>query len=122
MNRASVARQTVLVVEDIEYIRAGLKRSAGSYGYLVLEASDDAEALSVAERERPDLILTEEQLPTFAALLSRLREHPTLRRIPVVIVNPDAEEGARCGDAVVLTSYDQLQSLLAPPASVVNGE
>jgi CheY-like chemotaxis protein len=122
MNRPSGRRPTVLVVEDIDYIRAGLKRSAGSRGYLVLEASDAEEAVSVAEATRPDLILTEEQLPTFAALLRRVREHPALCRIPVVIVNPDAEEGTRYGDAVVLTDYDQMESLLATPASTADRE
>lgn len=114
MNRAAAPAPTVLVVEDVEYIRSGLKRSAGGYGYLVLEASDDVEAISVAEGVRPDLILTEEHLPTLAALLHRVREHPTLCQLPVVIVNPDADEATHYSDVVVLTAFDQLESLLAP--------
>jgi two-component system phosphate regulon response regulator PhoB len=114
MNRAAARPPTVLVVEDVEYIRSGLKRSAGGYGYLVLEASDDEEAISVAQEARPDLILTEEHLPTLAALLSRVREHPALCHLPVVIVNPDADETTYYRDVVVLTAFDQLESLLAP--------
>lgn len=122
MNRAAAPPPTVLVVEDVEYIRSGLKTAAGGYGYLVLEASDDDEAISVAERVRPDLILTEENLPTLAALLSRVRQHPALCQLTVVIVNPDADEATHYDDVVVLTAFDQLESLLAPSAGIFNTE
>jgi CheY-like chemotaxis protein len=106
---------TILIVEDIDWIRSGMKRSVERYGYRVVEATDDVEAVEVAARESIELILTEEELPTFDALMSRLHEHPTFSNIPVVIVNPDADEGARHGDAFVLTDYDRLASLLASP-------
>jgi hypothetical protein len=76
------------------------------------EATDDADAFEVAERESVELILTEEELPTFDALMTRFREHPALSKIPVVIVNPDAEEGACHGDAYLLTDYAHIPSLL----------
>ena len=106
---------TILIVEDIDWIRARMKRSVEHYGYRVAEATDDVEAVEVAERESPKLILTEEQLPTFDALLARVREHPAFRNVPVVIVNPDADEGARHGDAFVLTGYERIASLLNSP-------
>lgn len=103
---------TVMVVEDIGWIRAGMKKILRGYGYLVIEAADDAEAVELGQRTPADLILTEEQLPTFGALIRRVREHPTLHSVPVVIVNPDADENTRYGDAVVLTGYEALESLL----------
>lgn len=45
--------------------------------------------------------------------MTRLRERPALRTLPVVIINPDADEGARHGDAYLLTDYAHLASLLA---------
>jgi CheY-like chemotaxis protein len=113
MNNTRDSSATVLVVEDIEWIRAGMKRSLESYYYLVLEASDDAEAIEIASRLHPDLILTEEALPTFDSLTLRLRKHPTLRHIPVVIINPDEEEGTFYGDVNVLPDYDRIGRLLA---------
>jgi CheY-like chemotaxis protein len=89
-----------------------MKRSLRGCGYRVAEAADAGEAVEVASHQPPDLILTEEELPTFAALLEQAREHPSLRGLPVVIINPDAEEGTRYGDAVVLAGYDQLKNLL----------
>jgi len=89
-----------------------MKQSAGRYGYRVVEATNEAEAFEVLERESPELLLTEEELPTLDALMARLRELPAFRNLPVVIVNPDAAEGARHGDAYLLTDYAHIASLL----------
>ena len=103
---------TVLIVEDIDWIRFGMKKAVEHEGYRAVEATNDAEAFQLAKREPPELIVTEEELPTFDALMARLREHPTLSSIPVVIVNPDAENGARHGDAYLLADYADIASLL----------
>jgi CheY-like chemotaxis protein len=113
---------TILIVEDIEEIRFGMKRSLLDCGYRVLEATNADEAVEVAMRWPLDLILTEEELPTFALLLERASEHASLKGLPVVIVNPDAEEGMRYADAFVLTDYDQLKHFLLSPVKVSNQE
>jgi two-component system chemotaxis response regulator CheY len=105
-------RATVLIVEDIDWIRSGMKSSVLLLVYRAAEATDDDEAIEIAEADPPDLILTEEDLPTFDSLLSRLRGHPLLHEIPVVIINPDADENTHYGDAVILNSYEELPSLL----------
>lgn len=103
----------ILIVEDIGWIRVGMKKAVEHEGYGAVEARNDAEAFQIAERDSPQLIVTEEELPTFNALMARLREHPTLSTVPVVIVNPDAENGARHGDAYLLADYADITSLLA---------
>ncbi|HEV7377347.1 MAG TPA: response regulator [Pyrinomonadaceae bacterium] len=112
MENQTSRQPTVLIVEDIEEIRLGMKRSLSDCGYSVLEASDADEAVAIASRLPLDLILTEEELPTFALLLERTREHPSLKGLPVLIINPDAEEGMRYADAVVLADYGQLKRFL----------
>ena len=104
---------TILIVEDIDWIRFGMKKAVEHEGYRAVEATNDAEACQLAEREPPELILTEEELPTFDALVARLRKHATLTSVPVVIVNPDAENGARHGDAYLVADYADITSLLA---------
>jgi len=99
-------------VEDIEWIRAGMKKAVERHGYQAVEATNDAETFQLAEQEPPELIVTEEEVPTFNALIARLREHPTLS-VPVVIVNPDAETGARYDDAYLLADYADITTLLA---------
>jgi CheY-like chemotaxis protein len=111
MNDVHNERAIVLIVEDDEWIREGMKRSIEALGFRVMEAENSGEAVAGAERVRPHLILTEEEIPDFYDLTKRLREHPTLLNVPIVIVNPDAEDDTRHGDAIVLTDYDQLARL-----------
>jgi DNA-binding response OmpR family regulator len=113
MNDSDGQHPTILIVEDIHWIRSGLKKAIEREGYRAMEARNDAEAFQIAEREPPKLILTEEELPTCNVLMARLREHPALSSVPVVIVNPDAENGARHGDAYLLADYADIPSLLA---------
>ena len=112
MSTPEAGPPVILVVEDIDWIRAGMARNLRRHGFRVLEAGDDSEAVEVARRERPDLIMTEEQLPAFDALLARVRELSADRRVPVVVVNPDADGDTRYGDAVIVTDYGQLRALL----------
>jgi len=113
MKNSNRQHSTILVVEDMDWIRAGMKNAVEHEGYRAVEATDDAEALQLAEREPTELIVTEEELPTFDSLMTRLREHPTLSNIPVVIINPDAENGARRGAAYLLADYADITSFLA---------
>ena len=102
---------TLLVVEDMEEIRTGMKKSLSGYGYQVLEATNADEAIEVASRSPPDLIFTEEKLPTLGDLTTRIRQLPDLHHVPIVIVNPDKED-AHDGDIIVLADYDRLPALL----------
>jgi DNA-binding response OmpR family regulator len=104
---------TALIVEDVDWIRSSMKGAVELEGYRVEQAANDEEAFEVLGRELIELILTEEEVPTFDRLMARLREHSTLSTVPVVIINPDAEDGARFGDAYLLTDYAHISSLLA---------
>jgi CheY-like chemotaxis protein len=106
-------RALVLVVEDIEWIRDGMARRLREFGYDVAEAADAARALALAEAARPALILTEEELPTYAQLAAGLAERPALARVPVVIINPDEEDFTPFGDSIILSGYDRIAHLLA---------
>ena len=103
---------TILIVEDIDWIRSGMRKAVEGQGYSVVEARNDAEAFRFAELQPIDLILTEEEVPTFKDLMSRLHQHSTVS-VPVVIINPDAEGGARLGDAYQLADYADISSFLA---------
>ncbi|HEX6718373.1 MAG TPA: response regulator [Pyrinomonadaceae bacterium] len=104
---------TILIVEDIDWIRSSMRKAVEREGFRVAEARSDAEAFEFAELQSIHLILTEEELPTFKTLMTRLREHPTFSSIPVVIVNPDAEDGTRLGEAYVLADYADISSFLS---------
>jgi DNA-binding response OmpR family regulator len=103
----------ILIVEDSAWIRSGMRKAIEREGYRVAEAVDAAEAFEFAHQESIDLILTEEELPTFTDLMARLSTHRTLSNVPVVIINPDSENGARYADAYILADYADITSFLA---------
>ncbi len=65
------AGHTILVVEDAADTRALLCIWLRSRGYIVVEAGDGPEAVEVARRERPDLVMMDISLPTFDGLTIR---------------------------------------------------
>jgi two-component system, chemotaxis family, chemotaxis protein CheY len=106
------SQQTVLIVEDVEWIRHSMRQSFRRLGYHVVEASNAAEAALSADADPPDVIVTDEELPTLGELLDGVRGSGPLRGVPVTIINPDEEEGARVGELLVLADNRAVQSLL----------
>lgn len=104
---------TVLIVEDTDWIRSGMRQAVERHGYRVVEARTDAEAARLAELQPVDLILTEEEVPTFKNLMMLRHRHSTLSNVPVLIINPDAEGGDRLGDAYLLPDYADISLFLA---------
>ena len=104
---------TILIVEDMDWIRSGMRKAVEREGFRVAEARNDAEAFGFSEFQLIDLILTEEELPTFKELMARLYKHPNLSSVPVAIINPDCEDGARHGDAYILPDFADIASFLA---------
>ena len=87
MNEARPAR-TIMVVEDYDDTRALLKRGLEGMGYSVLEASNGQEAVDIAGRERPDLILMDLDLPILdgIAATQRIRQQAEMESVPIVAV------------------------------------
>ena len=112
MDNSEERTETILIVEDIDWIRAGMKKEVERQGYAVIEAKNDAEA-AAAHRVPIVLILTDEEMPTFDALLAQRRENGSLRNVPIAIVDLDAEEGSLYGDCHLLPDYSHIRTFLA---------
>ena len=82
----------VLVVEDNAVNRYLVRYLLEAAGCRVVEAEDGAQALVVAQRERPDLILLDIQLPGLNGydVLARLRADPMLAGVPVIALTAHA--------------------------------
>ena len=80
--------RTIMVVEDYDDTRLLLRKVLEQLGYSVLEASNGQEAVDIAERERPDLILMDLDLPILdgIAATQRIRQHADLESVPIVAV------------------------------------
>lgn len=88
-NYAAGALRTILLVEDFDDTRLMMKLWLVKNGYRVLEAETGEEAISVAQRERPDLIIMDVMMPGMNGLdaTQRIREYQALRRTPIVAVS-----------------------------------
>jgi two-component system, cell cycle response regulator DivK len=85
----------ILIVEDQEDNRAILRDLLTSVGYAYIEAVNGAEGVAAAERERPDLILMDIQLPLVDGYEAtrRIRAIPALDDIPIIAVTSYALSG-----------------------------
>jgi two-component system cell cycle response regulator DivK len=116
------ATRTVLVVEDFEDNRFMMRRLLEMSGYRVLEAINGEEAVRIALRERPGLILMDLSLPMLDGLAAtrRIRQQQELRHVPIVAVSAhDTADfhadalAAGCNDYVTKPiDFDQLEALL----------
>jgi two-component system cell cycle response regulator len=101
---APPAERRLLIVEDSPTMRRVIRRFLDSTGYAMFEAGNGEEALAVARRERPDVILLDRQIPVLDGygVLAALRDDPDLEDVPVVLVTShgepeDVAEGLRRG-------------------------
>jgi CheY-like chemotaxis protein len=88
-NYAAEALRTILLVEDFDDTRLMMKMWLIKNGYRVVEAQTGEEAINVAQRELPDLIIMDVMMPGMNGLdaTQRIREYQALRRTPIVAVS-----------------------------------
>lgn len=77
-----------LIVDDSMLIRYTVSRFLEERGFAVESATNGAEALEVLTRVRPDLIVTDMQMPKMSGgeLISALKSKPETAKIPIIIV------------------------------------
>lgn len=109
------ASQTILVVNDapdhLEMMRVLLEKA----GYRVLTALDGRDGVSLATTRRPDLVISDVNMPGLSGieLCRRLRAEPGTRLLPIMLVSAErlgsvnAVEGLRAGaDDYLEAPYD----------------
>jgi CheY-like chemotaxis protein/Tfp pilus assembly protein PilZ len=79
---------SVLVVDDDDHFRERAAEVMREAGFEVLTASSGFEALSIALKHQPSLVLSDVTMPNMDGwqLLRLIRARPTLRRTPVVFL------------------------------------
>lgn len=120
--------QTVLVVDDDPIMHQVLQHYLQRQGYRLLNAKGGHEALEIATRLLPDLILLDVSMPDMSGLtaLRHLKENQKTRATPVIVITAQADrathvESEISGAAAFLTkpfrSADLLQLLhkILPP-------
>ena len=113
-----MAMTRILVVEDEPDLRSGLVKNLGREGYEVLEARDGAQAVKVALRDNPHLILLDVMLPEKNGL-DVCRELRALGvEVPIIMLTAKSEEvdrvvGLEIGADDYVTKPFSLRELVA---------
>ncbi len=110
--------ELILVAEDSPEIRQFLEESVlGRAGYRVRSVGDGMSALTLALELRPDLVITDQQMPSLAGLDLLRRLHGDLPETPVILITSEgsealAVEAMRAGAADYLTKPFEPEHLL----------
>jgi CheY-like chemotaxis protein len=104
-------KRTVLVVEDVDEITLNMTSALKRRGHRVVHASNAEDAIEMAEVNRPAMILTDLDLPTFDKLLSLLRAHRTLGNLKVAIIDIN-HPTIKDSSVNVLTDFQALDDLM----------
>ncbi|MEQ1669572.1 MAG: response regulator [Hyphomicrobium sp.] len=90
-----LAQKSVLIVEDNELNMKLFNDLLAAHGYRVIQTRNGFDALDLARKHRPDLILMDIQLPEVSGLevTKWLKDDESLRHIPVIAVTAFAMKG-----------------------------
>jgi len=105
---------TLLIADDDPGIRLAVSRFLESLGYCCLTAGDGAQALEMIHRYQPHLLITDIAMPNMNGyeLVRQVRQHPSLRLLPVVYLTArtEVEERIRAyrtgGDVYLAKPFD----------------
>jgi CheY-like chemotaxis protein len=121
-------KKKILVVDDSRTALLMVTTILRKGPYALVTASDGQQALEVAERERPDLILMDVVMPrkTGFEACRELKQREDMRSIPVILVTTRGEESnvetgfaSGCNDYV--TKPINAQELLAKVRDQIAG-
>jgi CheY-like chemotaxis protein len=90
----------VVIVDDDEIIRGLVAQIISMLGWTSSSAATGVQALSVIQREKPDLVISDVGMPGMSGieLLTAIKSDPQTAHIPVVIISSiDRENEARAG-------------------------
>jgi len=90
----SLAKPTILVVEDEAPLLTLLRYNLEKQGFRVEEAADGPEALIRLAETRPDLILLDWMLPAMSGIevCRQIRRRPATRDLPIIMVTARTED------------------------------
>lgn len=110
-------KKTILIVDDEKMILNLLSCNLIKEGYNVIEAKDGLEAITIAQEEKPDLILLDVMLPKLDGL-SVCKRVKNIMNVPILMVTAKDEEldkivGLELGADDYITKPFSIRELLA---------
>jgi chemosensory pili system protein ChpA (sensor histidine kinase/response regulator) len=124
----SVRRSRVLIVDDSLSVRRAVAMLLEDHGYDVLQARDGLEAAKALESMRPDVLITDLEMPNMNGLelCAHVRSRSELAALPVIMITSRSMDKHRrqaltVGVDVYLTKPYTDQELLQHVATAVTG-
>ena len=92
-----MSEQTILYIEDNEYNRKIVRQLFSRTSYRLIEAADGEAGVAMAQKELPNLILMDVQLPKMSGLDATrvLKADARTSQIPVIVITSFAMSGDR---------------------------
>src|SRR5687768_4352741 len=90
-------QKTVLVVDDDPYNADLVSRQLRAHGFRVLQTTDPETAYCLAEKNRPDLIISDVNMPALDGftLLSGLKNNRLTQDIPLILLTSSSRPADR---------------------------
>ena len=89
--------KTILTVDDSATIRDMLYATLSSLGYRVVQAADGQLGLETLEREQPDVIITDINMPKMDGyeVIRQLRKNPRHKTTPILVLTTESDADKR---------------------------
>ncbi|MCI4662759.1 MAG: response regulator [Neomegalonema sp.] len=86
--------KTVLAVDDTATIRGMLRHCLSKAGHTVIEAEDGAQALEQLRAHRPDIVITDLNMPVMDGLefIERARQEECGRTLPMLLLTTETAD------------------------------
>lgn len=98
---------SVLLVDDSDLVRSVLRELLETRGYRVIEAADGKEGLELFDRYRPDIVLTDLQMPEMDGLTFIAKLNDRYINVPVIVISGEGSLSEAI-EAVRLGAWDYL--------------
>ena len=92
-----MVKEKILIVEDNDQNMRLIEMTLGTNNHFLLKATDGEQAMAIAVRDKPDLIIMDIQLPKMNGLEAtvRLRQVPDCCYIPIIAVTAYVMKGSK---------------------------
>ncbi len=89
MGKRDVSKSTILIVDDIHHNVQVLSQLVRNEGHNVIAAFDGKDALALARKRRPDLVLLDVLMPELDGygVCEQFKKDPVLREIPIIFLS-----------------------------------
>ena len=120
-------QRKVLVIEDHPDSREMLEMVLKDNGYTVIAAADGLSGLNVAKAVRPDVIITNINMPNLDGMefIEQARQMPELQHVPIVVLSAvrtgDPEALIKVGATAVMSKPIELKIFLETLTKALQG-